>query len=167
MNTESKEAKDPVADLPWDAIRARAPEDFSARVMGRIPQSPPAHPFVLWMRRATARPVLAWAAALALAAAGWALWIHPGASSAPSVVFQIHAPDAETMEVLGSFNDWKPGTMVMEGPDAAGYWHTHVNLPPGRHEYVFLMNGQKWVPDPGATFQRPDGFGNVNSVLEM
>lgn len=167
MNTKSNETRDPVADLPWDGIHARAPDGFTARVMRRIPERPPSHLFLFRAHRATIRPVFAWAAALALAAAGWALWMRPAVSAAPSVVFQIHAPDAETVEVLGSFNDWKPGTMVMEGPDAAGFWHTHVNLPPGRHEYVFLMNGQKWVPDPQATIQRPDGFGNVNSVMEM
>lgn len=158
---------DGINDLPWDRIRMSAPGDLEDAVRRRItgrdrPRArrwrwtlPPAH------------PILAAAAALTVAAAVWVVSNREDRAAVPSVVFQFHAPDAEAVEVLGSFNGWKPGTMVMEGPDAAGYWHTRAEIPAGRHEYVFLMNGRQWVEDPSATIQRPDGFGRVNSVLEM
>jgi len=49
---------------------------------------------------------------------------------------------------------WRPG----EG------WS--VALPPGDHEYMFVVDG-RFVPDPEAAERRPDGFGNENTILRL
>lgn len=159
--------REEINDLPWDRIRMNAPDELTDAIRRRIAgrEHPRARRWK-WTISA-ARPILAIAALWAVAAGVWMVANRGDRAAAPMVVFQFHAPDAEAVEVLGSFNDWTPGTMVMEGPDAAGYWHTRAEIPSGRHEYVFLMNGRQWVEDPSATIQRPDGFGRVNSVLEM
>lgn len=84
-----------------------------------------------------------------------------------SVTFELHAPDAGRVELVGTFNDWRPGEIVLEGPDASGHWTATVNLPRGRHEYLFLVDGGKLVTDPRATAYRPDGFGQSNALLEL
>jgi 1,4-alpha-glucan branching enzyme len=71
------------------------------------------------------------------------------------------------VELLASFNDWQPGSIVLTGPDASGHWTTDVTLPEGRYEYIFLVDGEQWVPDPNAEVRRPDGFGRANAVLEV
>lgn len=40
-----------------------------------------------------------------------------------------------------------------------------MELPMGRHEYAFLIDGERIVPDPGALLYHEDGFGNRNAVL--
>jgi len=47
----------------------------------------------------------------------------------------------------------------------AGAWMLEAELPPGDHEYLFLVNGERLVPDPLAPLTRDDGFGNRNSIM--
>jgi len=42
-----------------------------------------------------------------------------------------------------------------------------VPLPPGNYEYVFVVDGERWVADPRAARYRPDGFGNNNAMLTV
>ena len=36
--------------------------------------------------------------------------------------FELHAPGADRVELLGTFNNWKSGDIVLNGPDASGHW---------------------------------------------
>lgn len=89
------------------------------------------------------------------------------AQTATTIHFELHAPGADRVELVGSFNDWKPGNIVLHGPDASGHWTADLTLPEGRYEYGFLVDGERWVADPNATIQRPDGFGRINTVIEV
>lgn len=84
-----------------------------------------------------------------------------------TIHFELHAPGADEVELLGTFNDWRAGNIVLDGPDASGHWTTTLRLPEGRYEYMFLVDGKRWVADPKATTVRPDGFGHMNTVLEV
>lgn len=81
--------------------------------------------------------------------------------------FELHAPGADKVELLGTFNNWKSGDIVLQGPDASGHWTASVELPEGRHEYIFLVDGERWVTDPKGATHRPDGFGKVNTVINV
>lgn len=72
---------------------------------------------------------------------------------------------AQTVSVIGSFNEWKTEQSVMWYDDENGKWILEAQLPPGDHEYVFLVDGTRLVPDPQAAMTRDDGFGNKNSIL--
>lgn len=95
--------------------------------------------------------------------------VSPGGelSGLVTVHFELHAPGADQVELLGTFNDWKSGDIVLAGPDASGHWTATVQLPEGRHEYVFLVDGDRWLADPRAATVRPDGFGHVNTVIQV
>jgi len=41
-----------------------------------------------------------------------------------------------------------------------------LSLPPGQHQYAFVVDGTRWVPDPTAP-AIDDGFGRRNSVLTL
>ena len=84
-----------------------------------------------------------------------------------TVHFELHAPGADQVELLGTFNNWKTGDIVLTGPDASGHWTATVELPEGRHEYIFLVDGERWMADPNAATLRPDGFGNENAVIQV
>jgi 1,4-alpha-glucan branching enzyme len=78
-------------------------------------------------------------------------------------VFTVSAEDAEVVCLAGDFNQWRVCEAPLErvGGDT---WSIAVELPPGRHEYMFVIDG-KWVTDPRAMGFVKDGFGNTNAVV--
>lgn len=107
------------------------------------------------------------AAVLILALSAWLLASYPTATATVLVTFEAHAPGAQRVELVGNFNNWMPGAAVMRGPDATGRWTLQLRLPPGRHEYQFLVDGRIWQTDPQAPLWRPDGFGHENAVVDI
>ncbi|WP_044891958.1 glycogen-binding domain-containing protein [Opitutus terrae] len=79
-------------------------------------------------------------------------------------LFTYLDPLATTVFVAGSFNDWKPdaAAMIQVIP---GRWELEVSLPPGRHEYLFVVDG-KWVVDPTAKETCPNPYGGLNAVAQ-
>lgn len=81
------------------------------------------------------------------------------------VLFTLSMPAASTVELVGSFNRWKPGTLHMQWDEQHKLWVLSLHLEKGRHAYAFLVDGKRLVPDPNALLGEDDGFGNRNSVL--
>jgi 1,4-alpha-glucan branching enzyme len=81
--------------------------------------------------------------------------------------FVGHFPGARSVEVVGSFNDWSRGMLHLNDDDGDGIWHGAAVLPAGQHEYMFVVDGERWVPDPLAGRYVDDGFGagHQNSLL--
>lgn len=98
---------------------------------------------------------------------GWAL---PDPQVAPAEVpevpvrFAYMDTQATSVAVAGSFNEWTPSPL-RRLPD--GSFTAVVAIPPGTHEYQIVVDGESWKPDPLSALQRDDGFGSVNSVLEI
>jgi hypothetical protein len=88
---------------------------------------------------------------------------EPARPKTSHVCLEFVKPDAKTVCVAGSFNEWKPEKTPL-APLGNGRWAGDVKVRPGRHEYLFVVDGQ-WLPDPQAkeTVQNP--FGGRNSVL--
>ena len=86
------------------------------------------------------------------------------AAHATPVTFR-HKPSvaAQSVTLAGSFNQWDMGATPMEETD--GIWSVTVDLPTGRHQYKFVVNGSDWVTDEWATDFADDGFGGENSVI--
>lgn len=84
------------------------------------------------------------------------------------VVFSFKAPaGAQTVTLAGTFNGWSTTATPMEDPDKDGVWTVRLFLAPGRHQYKFVVNGNKWYTDEEADAFAPDGFGGQNSVLNL
>ncbi len=75
-----------------------------------------------------------------------------------------HAEQAATVEVAGSWSGWEPEPMQLTED---GMFFTVVALPPGRHEYMFVIDGEQWASDPTALLTHDDGFGQKNAVLQI
>lgn len=73
--------------------------------------------------------------------------------------------EARAVCIAGSFNDWRSDAtpMVALGD---GLWVKELTLPPGRHEYRFVVDGA-WVDDPNAKEVAPNPHGGVNGVLNV
>jgi thiol-disulfide isomerase/thioredoxin len=71
---------------------------------------------------------------------------------------------AGAVYLAGSFNEWKPEGLKMDGPDNTGAYSTKLKLKAGVHEYKFVLDGKTWRADPG----NPDVAGDyANSVLRI
>lgn len=90
--------------------------------------------------------------------------VRQDASGKQVVSFVFHSPQARTVAVVGSFNEWTPGGNEMRRLDN-GSWVLTLPLNPGRHKYAFLVNEMNVEPDPSAIMCEDDGFGSRNSVL--
>lgn len=81
------------------------------------------------------------------------------------VVFRYQVPEARSVSVIGTFNHWdSKGYEMVQGPET-GSWTIRVDLPPGKHDYVFLVNGKEIAPDPHADISKADDYGHRNSIL--
>jgi hypothetical protein len=78
--------------------------------------------------------------------------------------FYLDAPGATEVAIVGAFNDWDPRATPLTPTATRGVWETSVLLPPGRHEYAFIVNGEQWTPDPRAPQVADPDFGRANSV---
>ncbi len=92
--------------------------------------------------------------------------MHPSLQQ-QEVQFRFRSPFATEVAVVGSFNSWRSDLLKLEGPDEQGYWHAAVALPPGEHRYKFLIDGNSYSPDPENPIQENDGFGGLNSIIEI
>ena len=116
-------------------------------------------------------PAAAALAVLAVMAFHWQPMDRSGSLVAPDMV--THMPVALTLQlsgahsvaVIGNFNEWHPNGYEMHRNDRSQPWSIQLQLPPGRYEYAFLVDGQKIIADPQAPFYQDDGFGNQNGVL--
>lgn len=74
-------------------------------------------------------------------------------------------PGARSVSVVGSFNDWRDGSIALEDIDHDGVWRATVVLPTGAYEYMFVVDGERFVPDHLADRLVADDFGRENSVV--
>lgn len=92
----------------------------------------------------------------------------PGAGHASSKVMQfvLVAPDAQSVALVGDFNDWSLSATRLARQPGDGVWWVTVSLPPGRYRYAFIVDGDSWRSDPNAPVVE-DEFGGSNSVVTI
>lgn len=92
-------------------------------------------------------------------------------ASSHATKFACHAPAARAVFVAGVFNDWDPQATPME-KDANGNWGKSLNLPLGRHEFKFVVDGE-WCCELGCHESVecskcvPNDFGTMNRVIDV
>ncbi|WP_051913582.1 glycogen-binding domain-containing protein [Thermus caliditerrae] len=79
------------------------------------------------------------------------------------VLFTYYAPEARSVSLRGSFNAWGETPMF---PGGNGVWYVLLDLPPGRHQYKYYVDGV-WTEDPNALDTTDDGYGGKNAVVEL
>ena len=81
------------------------------------------------------------------------------------IVFNLRGAEARSVSVIGTFNQWNSKGYEMQWDNERKSWSLVVWLPEGRHEYNFLIDGNRVLPDPDSLLKQDDGFGHQNSVL--
>lgn len=68
------------------------------------------------------------------------------------------------VNVAGSFNGWSKHAHAM-ADRGDGVWRALVKVNEGLHHYKFVIDGEQWLPDPGAdpAYQANDSHGGQNS----
>ncbi len=91
-------------------------------------------------------------------------------SSGPEITdegvrFSFYSTKIERVCIAGDFNNWSMTADPLYDRERTGLWTILLPLSPGRYEYKFVVDGEKWIPDPGNPDSVDDGFGGKNSVL--
>ena len=83
----------------------------------------------------------------------------------PTISLQFNAPEARSVFVAGTFNDWEPSATPLK-KTAGGKWATELSLQPGQYEYLFVVDN-RWIVDPSAKQAVPNPFGGNNGLLSV
>lgn len=187
MNTDAEEQLTKQEDARLERWLAATPllpssPSFCDAVMKEIEQS---QPWWQGVKQSIWRPrTLQWnipAAAVSftfLVAMGIGLYQSPSAPSnqpelaqnttdaqAMAVHFELQAPDAGHVAVVGDFSQWQKQIPMVK--QSNGTWVVDIPLTQGSYEYAFVVDKNRWVQDPKARVHRDDGFGNRNAVLAV
>jgi 1,4-alpha-glucan branching enzyme len=82
-----------------------------------------------------------------------------------AVRFICTAPQAQTVSVVGDFNQWNPkANLLNKMPDGA--WHLQMELRHGHHRYAFLVDGTLTL-DPRAQGVTRDDQGQRVSLMAV
>ena len=81
------------------------------------------------------------------------------------VRFEFTDPEADSVSIAGTFNNWQAGAKPMH-PVGKSRWVKETLLPPGTYEYCLVVNGA-FRPDPAARQSVANPFGGRNSVLKV
>lgn len=141
-------------------IPHRAPAGLADGVISRIAeeQRPRAH------RRV---PALA-AAALLMVALGIGIFLGTARGQTVTVELTLHAPQASSVAVVGGWNNWDPSRDPMHDPDGDGLWQIELELRSGsEYLYQFVIDNETRAADPLALINIEDGYGSVNSVMNL
>ncbi len=168
-----------------DGLEVPGPEVDRAVMAVILSRQTPVRQRLLWRwfvepRIVRVRPALAAAAAIAVIATSSLVTmlaignersvqtVASGASQQTVLVrFELMAPEAGRVALAGSFNDWNATGVQLTKNSATGVWTVTVPLVPGEHQYLFVLDDERWIPDPTAHALVDDGFGQRNSVIAV
>jgi 1,4-alpha-glucan branching enzyme len=85
--------------------------------------------------------------------------------TSPSVEFEVHAPEAGEVFLVGDFNNWNDGEFRMRR-FKDGSWKKKVKLKPGNYQYRFVVDGEWWT-DPANPQRERNAFGSENSIITI
>ena len=113
------------------------------------------------------RTTLVAAVLAAVVSASCAAAIPPGTPvlTAAGVRFVLVHPEARSVALAGSFNQWSASSHPLARERSRGLWLVVVALPPGEHLFMFVVDGTEWVSPPLAEDYMDDGFGSKNGVV--
>lgn len=95
----------------------------------------------------------------------WRELLHGPRVTEQGVRFVVDWPAASDVRLTGSFNGWSAEGLRLAKRDD-GLWECLVQLPAGRHEYRYIVDGE-WMEDPFNDEGATNEFGSVNSLVSV
>lgn len=146
--------------------RAEAPAGFTNKVMINIRRAEIDDTIIERQRRITIfRPVSVTVFSFIMIFAISSLLLIRKTPETVVVKFMVQVQDAREVALVGDFNGWDENATKLKREN--GKWIVELKLKPERYQYMFLVNGEKWMTDPGSKEYVNDGYGNKNSVLDI
>ena len=104
------------------------------------------------------------ARALLFAAAMLMVGALPAWATKVTFRYQPMIGGVNRIAVAGSFNAWNATDHPLADADKDGIWEATYDLPAGKIEYKFVVNGDQWMADEHAAQTAADGFGGQNAI---
>ena len=83
------------------------------------------------------------------------------------VTLVLYDKDAQEVRVWGSWQ-LEGETQLAKRVGQAGVWKVRLpRLEPGDYRYRFVLDGARWIDDPGDPLRDTNGFGGFDSILEV
>jgi len=82
------------------------------------------------------------------------------------VRFAALYPQAQTVQLAGDFNGWKPESTSLVRQKNNGRWEVELPLSSGRYHYRYVVDG-RWQQDPYHESCEANPFGEYNSGIEV
>jgi 1,4-alpha-glucan branching enzyme len=79
------------------------------------------------------------------------------------VEFRTRQPGAASVAIAGEWNGWSATAHAMTR--RGDLWIAVVSLPPGEHEFMYVLDGTRWVTPRESAGATPDGFGGENGTV--
>jgi len=84
------------------------------------------------------------------------------------VHLMVTIPEAQEVAVAGDWNSWDPSSHQMQRINNEDTWELKFRLESeGEYRYQLVIDGEEWIPDPEADLHVEDGFGGMNSILDI
>ncbi|MCS6875906.1 MAG: isoamylase early set domain-containing protein [Aquificaceae bacterium] len=81
------------------------------------------------------------------------------------VTFYVRKDDAQSVEIVGEWNDWKPEAMKRKKD---GTFWISKHLKKGRsYRFKYLIDGHLWENEMEADQQVPNPFGTTDSLINI
>jgi 1,4-alpha-glucan branching enzyme len=80
--------------------------------------------------------------------------------------FRVYLPEAASVELVGTFTDWRSRPIAMTR-ESTGWWTATADLPAGDHDFSYLVNASTWVADYAASGVKRNAFGGWVSQLHV
>ncbi len=93
------------------------------------------------------------------------------ASNMITTYLGCYAPQAHSVSLIGSFNDWQPDRFVLERT-SSGWWHGALTLLAGIYSYRFWVSSSaapagEWIPDMENPSTLDSGYITQHSLLQI
>lgn len=86
----------------------------------------------------------------------------------PETEFELEPSEvATTVSLAGSHNAWSTTASPLTFDAGSGVWKGSFKLPAGTYQYKFVIDGTKWIPDPGNPDTVDDGYCGFNSQITI
>ena len=94
-------------------------------------------------------------------------YLKSGSCKVTFILPKESAPDAETVNIVGEFNDWNKEATTMKKLKN-GDFSVSIELQPGRkYRYKYLINGEVWENDKSADEYERNEYGTEDSVVTV
>jgi chromosome partitioning protein len=82
------------------------------------------------------------------------------------VTFTAFFPDANSVQIAGDFNNWRPERTPLKKYNKSGFWRIKLPLDAGTYRYRLVVDG-RWLQDPYNDTSEMNPYGEFNSVVQV